>query len=410
MRWENINKFEPLFKSKGKRYVVAWGGRGSGKSWSVASYLILKALEEKCIILCTREHQISVKDSVHHLLEETISRLELSDYFVILDREIRCKNGSKFIFSGLQNIKNIKSKEAIKYVWIEEADNLNKVTFEIVDPTIRVDDSQIIMVFNLQFLDDYPYTNFVLKERDDTLVINANYYDNPFLSKALIMQKDYAKANDIELYNHVWGGQARQVSDALVFKNKYVSEYFEVPEDVIFYFGSDFGYSKDPATLIKSFIVGNELFICDECYEVGVEIDDLSAFYDRIYDRNVGWMIIADSQRPDTISHIRNKGFNIKGAKKGAGSVEDGVKHLKSFKRIVIHPRCKNTMDEFNRYSFKVDPRTGNILPILVDKFNHIIDALRYSLEDIRRGQGEFTPVFASDSNSWDEKFFNKSV
>ena len=400
---------EPLFESDDKRYLVLWGGRGSGKSWSVAQYLILKALEEKCIILCTREHQISVKDSVHHLLEETISRLELNDYFIILDKEIRCKNNSKFIFSGLQNIKNIKSKEAIKYVWIEEADNLNKVTFETVDPTIRVDDSQIIMVFNLQLEDDYPYTNFVLKERADTLVINANYHDNPFLSKALISQKDYAKENDIEAYNHIWLGHARQISDALIFKNKFVKEYFETPEDAIFYYGADFGYNPDPAVLVRSFIIDNTLYIDQEAYGVKVELDGLPEFYDSIYDRDIGWMIIGDCHRPDTISFLQNQGFNIKGCKKGKGSVDDGVGHLRSFDRIVIHPRCKYTFFEFCHYSYKVDPRTGKILPIIIDDHNHVIDSVRYSLEDVRRGQGEFSPIFASDSNNWDDKFFSKS-
>ena len=404
-------KFQAMFTSAYKRYLILWGGRGSGKSWSVAFYLILRALSENCIILCTREYQVSVKDSVHSLLAETIKRLELDRFFEVLKTEIRCVSGSKFIFSGLQNIENIKSKESIKYVWIEEANNLNKVTFDIVDPTIRLDGSQIIMVFNLQHTDDYPYTNFVLKKRDDTLVINANHYDNPFLSDALRMQMEYAKAHDIESYNHIWLGQARQISDALVFKNKYVSEYFETPlhdyPDLVFYYGCDFGYAKDPSTLVRSFIIDNTLYIDQEVYGIGIEIDALPTFYNSIYDKDAGWMIIADSARPDTISYLANKGFNIKGSKKGKGSVADGIAHLKSFDRIVIHPRCKNTLDEFNHYSYKVDPRTGNIIPVLKEGFDHILDALRYSLEDVRKGPQDVTPLLSTaDDNSWDNQFF----
>ena len=206
--------FESIFTTP-KRYIVLYGGRGSGKSHSVARYLLYKSLKEKCIILCTREYQVSVKDSVYGLLSETIDNLKLDKYFQRLKTEIRCLTGSKFIFSGLQNIRNIKSKEKIKYVWLEEADSLNRVTFQNIDPTIRVDDSQIIFVFNPQNEDDFPLTEFVNKERSDTLVIKANYHDNPFITKALLQQMEYAKKTDIELYNHVWLGQARQISDGI---------------------------------------------------------------------------------------------------------------------------------------------------------------------------------------------------
>lgn len=407
----NIPKlFQPIFNID-KRYIVLWGGRGSGKSHTVARYLLLKALLEDALILCTREYQVSVKDSVYGLLCATINKLELNDYFVILKTEIRCVTGSRFIFSGLQNIENIKSKEEIKYLWIEEANNLNKVTFDTVDPTIRVDDSQIIMVFNLQHIDDYPYTNFVLKNREDTLVIKANYYDNPFLTKALKMQMEYAKKHDIEAFNHIWLGEARQISDALVFKNKFVSEYFETPTkeypDLVFYYGADFGYAKDPSTLVRCYILGNTLYIDQEAYGVGIEIDELPNFYDEIYDKDEAWLIIGDNQRPDTISYLANKGYNIKSCRKGKGSVADGIAHLRSFDRIVIHPRCKNTLDEFNHYSYKIDSRTGNVLPLLKEGFDHIIDAVRYSMEDVRKGQGDFIPLMATDSqDTWDQEFF----
>jgi len=125
----------------------------------------------------------------------------------------------------------------------------------------------------------------------------------------------------------------------------------------------------------------NRLYVEYEAFGHGVELDELPALYDSI-PLSRSWPIKADCSRPETISYLaKRKGFNISAAEKWQGSIEDGIAYLKSFDKIVIHPRCRHTAEEFKLYSYKVDPKTNEVLPIIVDKYNHGIDAIRYSLD-----------------------------
>jgi phage terminase large subunit len=152
-----------------------------------------------------------------------------------------------------------------------------------------------------------------------------------------------------------------------------------------FFFGADFGFANDPSTLIRCFIMREgdrqNLYIDYEAGGVGIEFEDLPALYDSIPESR-RWKIYADCARPETISYLSRKGFNIEAAPKWQGSVEDGIEYLRSFNTIYIHPRCKKTIEEKMKYSFKVDKHTQEILPVLVDAWNHYIDAERYSLAD----------------------------
>jgi phage terminase large subunit len=149
----------------------------------------------------------------------------------------------------------------------------------------------------------------------------------------------------------------------------------------------DWGYSQDPTALIRAYIHDECLYISHEAGGVGVELDNVPGLipcddWNRFVTR-------ADSAQPAMISHVRRKGMNrIEGAKKGKGSVEDGIQFIRSFRRVIIHPRCKETLDEFNTYSWKIDRLSGDILDVPVDAHNHYIDALRYALEPImKRGK-----------------------
>ena len=171
----------------------------------------------------------------------------------------------------------------------------------------------------------------------------------------------------------------------LYFKNKYEVKDFITADlkDVFenrFFFGCDWGFSNDPCALVRSYIQDNILFIDQEAGGVGIEFEQLKPF---LFDKVEGsekWNIYADCARPETISYCKRLGYKIESAPKWAGSVEDGIEYLKSFKKIIIHPRCKQIVEEMGFYSFKTDRITGEPLPIIVDKYNHYIDALRYSL------------------------------
>lgn len=368
------------------RYKVFYGGRGSGKSWAIAEALIVMSDMCKLRILCCREIQKSIKDSSYQLLKDTADRLGIANRFVFLETEIRHKKtGSKFIFTGLlRNEQTIKSKEGMDICWVEEAQTVSESSWETLIPTIRKDGSEIWLSFNPLNADDPTTVRFVENPPPEAYVRKVNYDENPYFNDALRREMEWDRKNDYEKYLHIWEGYPRTFSDAQVFRGKYVVEPFE--DDLYkkaerLFFGADFGFAQDPSTLGRCFIYENRLYVDYEAYGVGVEIDELPQLY-RSVPESDKWPIKGDEARPETISYLAKRcGFNISGAKKWKGSIEDGIAYLKSFDKIVIHPRCKHTADEFRLYSYKIDKVTNEILPIVLDKSNHCIDAIRYGLD-----------------------------
>jgi phage terminase large subunit len=158
--------------------------------------------------------------------------------------------------------------------------------------------------------------------------------------------------------------------------------------------GADWGFATDPSTLIRCHIIDRNLYIDHEAWGFGVELDALPAMFETV-PGSKRWTIYADSARPETISYMQRHGYpNIKSVKKWPGSVEDGIEYIKSFDRIIIHPRCKNIILEMELYQYKQDRITGEVIPTLEDKHNHGIDSLRYSLADYIRSKGASVPSF----------------
>ena len=368
------------------RYKVVYGGRGSGKSWAVARALIAISDFCKVRVLCCREIQNSIRDSSYQVLKDMAERMGLADRFWFKESEIEnLTTGSKFIFSGLlRNENSIRSKEGIDICWVEEASSVSQKSWDVLTPTIRKPGSEIWLTFNPLTTDD-PTNRFLENPPPNAVVHKVNYLENPFFPDTLRAEMEWDKQNDFEKYLHVWEGFPLTVSDAQIFKGRYTVESFD--EDLWkkadrLFFGADFGFAKDPSTLVRCFIYENRLYIDYEAYGAGVEIDELPELYRSVPGADK-WPIKADCARPETISYLANRaGFNIKPADKWQGSIEDGIAYLKSFDRIVIHPRCKHATDEFRLYSYKTDRLTNEVLPIVLDKNNHVIDGLRYALVD----------------------------
>ena len=384
------NHFKPLYaRATGDylyRYLVYYGGRGGGKSWEVAKALVLLASIQPLRILCAREIQNSINESVHKLLSDTIYRLKLSHLFTITLTSIKSKAGAEFIFKGIAHDPlKIKSLEGVDICWVEEAQKVSNASWEILIPTIRKEQSQIIVTFNPHYPDDATYQRFIVNTPPDTFLKKVNYNDNPHFPETLDKERKYLKKVDYEAYRHIWEGELALSSDRQVFKGKW--EVADIPPTVYdstdVYYGSDFGFSVDPTTLIRAFIVGNVLYITDEAYKVGCDLDDTPALYRQVPGAD-NHLIRADSARPETISYLRKKGFNITAADKWAGSIEDGISFLRSFDRIIIAPKCYHTADEFRLYSYKTNS-IGDILPKVEDKHNHTIDAIRYALSPLIR-------------------------
>jgi phage terminase large subunit len=399
----NIDIPEPFqFLFKPARYKGAYGGRGGGKSWAFARALITLAMERPLKILCAREYQKSIKESVKQLLDDTIDAHGLRGFFQSTKTEIRGINGSLFIFEGLSHdTQKIKSLEGIDICWGEEANVLSAESLKYLIPTIRKDGSELWFSYNRKEEKEPVHE---LRLRDGAVFVEVNYYDNPFFTETLRKEMQWDKAHDTGMYEHVWLGKPQVHSEAQVFYGKYRIENFDTPEDAVFYFGADWGFSVDPSTLVRCFVDADarKLYVDHEAYAVGVEIEDLPALFDTVPESRPPkkvevaegdkeaeipdvkvWQIKADSARPETISYMRRQGFNIVPAIKGKGSVEDGIEFMRSY-QIVIHPRCKRTADEFRLYSYKTD-LGGNVTPKIEDKHNHCIDAVRYATEGIRR-------------------------
>lgn len=684
--------------TKKARYKVLQGGRGSAKSWSMGIAAVVVALQSKKRILCTRQLQKSIKDSIHKLLADCIHSLGFDAYFTITQNEIRCYNGSEFIFAGVQNnVTEIKSMEGIDICICEEAQTMSAESWEILIPTIRKEGSEFWIAFNPDSLQDPTYQKFVVNPPDDCITVQMNYTDNPFFPDVLRQEMEYCKRTDYVKYQHIWEGKPTAHTQALVFKDKFTVQDFDIPkksEVERFFVGCDWGFSClgedtlirtangeknikeikvgeyvltragfkkvlantntgikkvyrieidcgyknsiiatadhriytgrgwtqvkhlkkeellcliklslkerltnairrastliistikrglsneyftaiymsfikglfqkvmlytiktgtrlitllktlfallqantarcifqknwghflwknlkkyvpsmdipartgksgelkdlqqrnndaesvknvekslclltyikntvahvagknptpaivkgstyakcavknlwrhlmcsakvvhanariscqplgerevydltvegtheffangilvhncDPTTIILSYIKDNILYICREGYGIGVDLAMIpQKIFASVPEAADGWPIYCDNARPETISFLRARRwrlplagkvrevtYNLKPADKWKGSVEDGIAYLKSFEKIVIHPSCKHTIEEFSNYSYETDKRTGEVLPKVRDSFNHCIDGLRYSL------------------------------
>lgn len=202
-------KLEPLFVFNKWRYKVAYGGRGSAKSWSFARALLVIGTMRPMRFLCAREVQKSIKDSVHKLLSDQIAAMGLSNFYEILNTEIRGKNGTEFMFSGLADhtVESIKSFEGVDIVWVEEAKNVSERSWTILDPTIRKDGSEIWVSFNPELENDPTYQRFVVNPTDDTWSQAINWPDNPWFPEVLNKLRQQTQERDPKGYAQIWEGK-----------------------------------------------------------------------------------------------------------------------------------------------------------------------------------------------------------
>lgn len=373
------------------RYKGAHGGRGSGKSHQFAEMMIeTHIVEPNESSVCVREIQKSLDQSVKRLLESKIESMNAGYYFDVQDAKIKSNFGNGLIiFQGMQNhtAESIKSLEGYKRAWVEEAQSLSQRSLDLLRPTIRMPESELWFTWNPS--EETDPVDALLRGAEppkDAIVIPVNYTDNPWFPEVLRAEMEYDKRRDPDKYAHIWLGQYRQNSNARVFHNWKVEE-FERPPGTVHRLGADWGFSIDPSVLVRCDIEGNRLYVDYEAYMVGCEIVNLPELFMSVPEAEK-WPIVADSARPETISHMQKHGFpKILPAIKGAKSLEEGVEFLKSFD-IIVHPRCVHLIDELTMYRYKTDPLDDSkVLPILEDKDNHVIDALRYACEGARRAR-----------------------
>lgn len=381
---ETPRVFKPLLRPA--RYKGAHGGRGSGKSHFFAELLIETCIVRKTDAVCIREVQRTLNQSVKKLLELKIQALNVGHLFEVQESIIKCPHGGVIIFQGMQNhtADSIKSLEGYDIAWVEEAQSLSQRSLDLLRPTIRKEGSEIWFSWNPNLETD-PVDVLLRGDNPppDSVVVQANYRDNPWLPSVLRDELEYDQKRDPDKFAHVWLGEYQRNSEARVFRNWTIEE-FDTPNGATFRLGADWGFAVDPSVLVRCHLDGRRLYVDYEAYMVGCEIDQLPDLFDRVPDSRK-WFITADSARPETISYMQKHGYpKINAAIKGPKSIEEGIEFLKAYD-IIVHPRCQHVIDELTLYSYEIDPLTSQVLPKLADKHNHMIDALRYACEGVRK-------------------------
>lgn len=375
------------------RYRVGYGGRGKGSSWSFARALLAHGRARRLRILCAREYQSSIKDSVHKILSDQIRALTLQTFYDVGASSIVGKNGTEFIFKGLRkDIAQIKSTEGVDICWVEEAESVSAKSWETLTPTIRKDGSEIWVSFNPALPTDATYVKFVVNPEPDAIIRPVSWRDNPWLPKVLFNEQATLLVRDPEAHAHVWGGQPWSRSDAQVLNGKWrVDEFVADPRSWQGpYYGADWGFSHDPTQLVRLWIADSRLWLDYEAGGVQLDNDATAAAFKEVpgaFDARlqVQREIRGDAARPETIHEMRRRKLNVIAARKWKGSVEDGIAHLRTYVEIVIHPRCKRAIQDARLWRYKVDPRTQEVLPVLQDGNDHTWDATRYALSPLIR-------------------------
>ncbi len=349
--------------------------------------------------VCVREVQRTLAQSSKRLIEDKIADLGVGSLFQITEREIKTPGDGLILFEGMQNhtADSIKSLEGMRVAWVEEAQNLSQRSLDLLRPTIRAPGSELWFSWNPENASD-PIDTLLrgTVPPPNAVVRQVNYLDNPWFPDVLRAEMEYDRGRDVDKFAHVWMGGYQQNSEARVFKNWRIEDFDTAPEWILRQ-GADWGFSVDPSVLVQCAIVGRTLYVIHEAYRVGCEIDFLPDLF-RTVPEAERWPTVADSARPETISYMQRHGFpKILPAIKGARSLEEGIEFLKSFD-IVVHPRCRHTIEELQAYSYETDDLTGLVLPKLKDKDNHVIDSLRYACEGARRARPQVVTDFSKSA------------
>lgn len=376
------------------QYRALHGGRGSAKSYSAALMAAVWGYAEPIRALCTREFQASIKESFHAELKAAIAAEPwLADHYDVGVDYLRGRNGTEFIFRGLRHgVSSVKSLAKIDLTIVEEAEDVPEAAWLALEATVfRQPKAELWSIWNPR-LDGSPVDlRFRKNPPKNALIAEVNWNDNPFFPPGLAtLRKREQERLDPNTYAHVWEGAYLTNSDSQVFGGKFEIREFEAAQGWAGpYYGMDFGFAQDPTTAVEVWADGETLYIRREAGKVGMELDDTARFFSTLMKGIEQHAIRADSARPESISYLKRHGLpRVEGVKKWAGSVEDGVEFIKSFRRVVIHPDCTQTIREFRLYSYKVDKLTGDIMPIIVDANNHFIDALRYALTPMIQSRG----------------------
>ena len=373
----------PYLFSYCNRYQVYYGSAGSGKSVFAFQKMIIKALQDKRRILVIRKVERTIKDSVFQLSVNILSQFQLLNECKInkTTHNIILPNGSQLLFKGFDNPEKIKSITGITDIVIEEATQLTFQDFSQLDLRLRdkAKNLQIFLCFNPVSKTNWVYKHFFANGTPvNTMILKTTYKDNKFLPVQYINAIENMKQTNPTYYKIYGQGQFCSL-DRLIFDN-WKKGTIEDTKDLKLLCGLDFGYVNDPTALIVAYLdqQNNIIYIEQQMYQKGLLNNQIAQ---RIkYIGLAKSVIIADSAQQKSIQEIKRAGISrIRPAAKGKGSVLQGIQKLQQY-QIIVNPECKNTIIQFQNYSWTKD-KSGQYVNQPIDKFNHCIDALRYSLQ-----------------------------
>lgn len=382
--------FRPLFEPI--RYKTFYGGRGSGKSWAFARALLIQAAHQPLRVLCTREVQKSIRESVHRLLNDQIQAMGLGAFYEVLDNEIRGQNGSLFVFAGLSShtVESIKSYEGVDRVWVEEAQSVSKKSWEILTPTIRQPGSEIWISLNPDLDTDETYQRFVLNPPTDGIAVQVNYHDNPWFPDVLEYERQECLARNPRDYPNIWEGKCKVVLDGAIYADEVLAAFeggrvCNVPADPLLKTHGvvDLGWN-DAMTIIMVQRLGSEVRIVDYVEDRFKTLDWYSA---QLRQRSYRWgtLFLPHDGRHKSVQTgksaeeiMRALGWEVQVL--GQHAVEDGIKLARmAFPRTVFDKsRAARLIECLKRYRRTIPVNTGEPAKPLHDEYSHGADAFRY--------------------------------
>lgn len=375
------------------RYKVLHGGRGSAKSWGIARALLIQAASKPLRVLCTREVQKSIKDSVHRLLNDQTQALGLGGFYEVLETEIRGRNGSLFLFAGLaqHTVESIKSFEGVDVVWVEEAQVVTKRSWDVLLPTIRKDGSEVWLSLNPDMDTDETYQRFVADPPPEAVVVAMNWRDNPWFPQVLEKERQETLRRDPDNYNNIWEGKPKLVADGAIYKIEIERLHAEgriraIPYDPLLSVHTVWDLGWNDAMSIGFF------------QRTGAEIRCLDYIEDT--HRTLDWYVGEIEKRPwrwgtDFVPHdgrARNfqTGKSTEEALQAMGrkvqvlpalDVEEGIKAARMmFPRVYFDKdKTGRLLECLKRYQRAKNQTTGESMGPLHDEFSHGADMFRYA-------------------------------
>ena len=393
------DKLDFLFQPH--RYKVAYGGRGSGKSWGMARALLLQASNKPLRILCAREIQKSIKQSVHTLLNDQIQALGLGAFYEVLEAEIRGLNGSSFSFTGLatNTVESIKSFEGCDIVWVEESQTVSKKSWDILIPTIRKPDSEIWVSFNPNIDTDDTYQRFVISPPDNAKVVKVNYHDNPWFPEVLEIERQHSEKTNPD-YENIWLGDCKAAVDGAIYANE-IREAQEagrvtaVPYDPMLkvHIVMDLGWNDSMSVILCQRGVSDIRII-------GYIEDDhrtLDSYSAQLKDLSYNWgtMFLPHDGQSKDFKHgisaediMRKRGWDVNIVPKN--DIESGIKLSRmNFHRIYFDKSSSRLVECLKNYRRAINSATNEPGAPLHDEYSHGADAFRYLCTSIENMKNE---------------------